>query len=78
MAVAARAYVDHTISTCVTLAGAKSFHEAMVLRSDYASKCVGDGLAETSRLTSESLKLVEQAMAPIAARMTLGVERMSF
>jgi len=75
MAATAQAQVDQTMATLKALAGVKSLKEAIELHSTAARATVEKAVAETGKLTDASIKLAEQAMAPIAARLTLAAER---
>jgi phasin family protein len=58
-----------------TLMGVKSVKEAVDLQSGFAKSSVEKAVAETSKITDASVKLAEQAIAPITARLTLAVEK---
>ena len=57
------------------LAGVKSFKDAVDLQTSLAKSSLEKAVAETSKLTEASLKLAEQAWAPVTARVTLAVEK---
>ena len=65
---------DAGIAGFKALAGAKSFEEAVKLQSELARSTVEKTVAETLSLTEASLKLVEEASAPITARVNEAVE----
>ena len=71
----AQAQFDETVSTFKAMAAAKSLKEAFDLQSTLARNSLDKAVAETGKITDASLKLAEQALAPITARMTLAVER---
>ena len=71
----AQAQMDHTVATWKALAGIKSLKDAMDLQSSLARTSVESAMAETGKLTDASIKLAEQAIAPITARVTLAVEK---
>jgi len=75
VAATAQAQVDQTVATFKALAGVKSFKEAVDLQSSLARSTVEKAVAETGKLTDASLKLAEQTLAPITARVTLAVEK---
>jgi phasin family protein len=58
-----------------SLMGVKSVKEAVDLQSGFAKASVEKAVAETSKITDASVKLAEQAIAPITARLTLAVEK---
>ncbi len=74
-AATAQAQLDQTVSTWKALAGVKSIKEAMELHTSLARNSMGSAVAETGKLTDASMKLAEQTMAPIAARVSLAVEK---
>jgi phasin family protein len=74
-AATAQAQMDQTVATMKALAGVKSVKEALDLQSSLARASVEKVMAETGKLTDASLKLTEQAMAPITARVTLAMEK---
>ena len=74
-AATAQAQLDQTVSTWKALAGVKSIKEAVELQTSLARNSMGSAVAETGKLTDASMKLAEQTMAPIAARMSLAVEK---
>lgn len=74
-AATAQAQLDQTVSTWKALAGVKSIKEAMELQTSLARNSMGSAVSETGKLTDASMKLAEQTMAPIAARMSLAVEK---
>lgn len=76
-AATAQAQLDHTVSTWKALAGVKSLKEAIDLQSNLARSSVETAVAETGKLTDASMKLAEQALQPITARVTLAVEKFS-
>ncbi len=61
----AQAQLEQTIATFKALAGVKSLKEAIDLQSSLARASVEKAVAETGKLTDASLKLAEQAIAPI-------------
>lgn len=75
LAATAQAQIDQTMATWKALAGVKSLKEAMELQANLARASVEAAVSETGKLTDASFKLAEQAFAPIAARMTLAVEK---
>jgi len=75
VAATAQAHVDQTVATFKALAGVKSFKEAVDLQSTLARSTVEKAVADTGKLTDASLKLAEQAWAPLTARVTIAVEK---
>lgn len=74
-AATAQAQFDQTMSTFKALAGVKSLKEAIDLQATLARSSVETAVNETSRFTDASLKLAEQAFAPISQRVTLAAEK---
>lgn len=75
VAASAQAQVDQTLATLKAFAGVKSLKEAIELQSSLARSSVEKAVAETGKLTDASLKLAEQTLAPITARVSLAAER---
>ncbi len=71
----AQAQFDHTMATLKALAGTKSVKEAFDIQSTRARASLEKVVADTGRLTDASMKLAEQAMAPITARLTVATEK---
>ncbi len=75
-AATAQASFDESMSTFKALTSVKSLKDAIDLQTSFARSAMEKTMAESGRLTEASLKLTEQAMAPITARVTLAVEKM--
>ena len=75
MAANAQAALNETFSTFKALTGVRSFKEAVDLQTGLARSTVEKTLADTGRFTEASIKLAEQSFAPIAARVSLTVEK---
>ena len=74
-AATAQASLDQTMSTWKAMAGVKSLKEAIDLQSGLAKTSLESAMTQTGQLTDASIKLAEQAMAPITARVSLAVEQ---
>ena len=74
-AAAAQASLDESISAFKALTSVKSLKDALELQSSFARTTLEKSLAESGKLTDASFKLTEQALAPIAARVTVAVEK---
>ena len=74
MATDAHTQMDQAIGTLRQLATVKSVKEAFDLQTALARGAVEHAVAESGKLTDASLKLAEQAMQPITARLTAGAE----
>jgi phasin family protein len=75
VAATAQAQVDQTVAVFKALAGVKSLKEAVDLQTTLARSSVEKAMAETGHLTDASLKLAEQTLAPITARVQLAMEK---
>jgi len=73
-ATSAKASFDESISTFKAISTAKSVKEAMELQSSFAKAALEKAMAESNKLTDASIKLTEQALAPITERVTTAVE----
>ena len=74
-AATAQAQIDETMATIKALSSVKSLKEAVDLQTALSKTAVEKMMAETGKLTDASMKLAEQTMAPIAARVTLAAEK---
>ena len=75
VAASAQASFDESMSTFKALTSVKSLKDALDLQANYARSSLEKAVTETGKLTDASLKLAEQAWAPITARVTLAVEK---
>ncbi len=76
-AATAKASFEESVATFKALAAVKSVKEAIELQTAYGKAAMTKALAESSKLTEASLKLTEQAMAPLTARIAATVGTMS-
>jgi len=67
---------EHSIEGAKALGQVKSLKEAAEIQTNYARAALEKGMAESAKLQEQALKLVETSVAPIAARVTLAVEKM--
>lgn len=67
--------IEDSVAFTRSLFGVKSVKEALDLQSSYARSSIEKAVTETNRVTDASVKLAEQAMAPLTARMTIAVEK---
>ncbi len=74
-AATAQAQVEAAVGTMKALSGVKSLKEAMDLQTTLARSSLEVAMNETGKLTDASMKLAEQTMAPITARVTMAVEK---
>jgi phasin family protein len=71
----AQASFDETMSTFKALSSAKSLKDAFELQASLARTTIEKTLAESGKLTDVSMKLTEQTLAPLTARVSLAVEK---
>lgn len=74
-AATAQAQMEATMGTMKALASVKSLKEAMDLQASLARTSLEAAVSEGGKLTDASMKLAEQTMAPLTARVTLAVEK---
>ncbi len=75
MATSAQAQLDQTMSTWKAMAGVKSVKEAVDMQAGLARSAIEAAVNGTGKLTDASLKLSEEAFAPITARLSVAVEK---
>jgi phasin family protein len=75
VAASAQASFDETFSTFKALTSVKSLKDAFDLQAAFARSAMEKTMAESGKLTDASLKLTEQTLAPITARVSLAVEK---
>jgi phasin family protein len=73
----AKISLEESMSAFKTLGTVKSLKEAIDLQSSMARHALEKAMSESGKLTDASIKLTEQAMAPITARVNLAVEKFS-
>jgi phasin family protein len=66
--------MDETMSTFRAMATVKSVKEAMDLQASLARSTMEKAVAQTSHVAETTFKLAEQAIAPIASRMTIAAD----
>ena len=77
VAATARASVEETMNTYKAMAAVKSVKEAMDLQAGLLRSMIERAVSQTSQMTDHSMKLSEQVMAPITARLSLASEKFS-
>ncbi|MBV9115836.1 MAG: phasin family protein [Acetobacteraceae bacterium] len=75
VAATAQEQIANTMSAFKAIAGAKSVRDAIEAQAALARTTIERTVSESGRITETSLKLTEQAMAPVAARVSLAVEK---
>lgn len=71
-----QALTDHAMESAKALAAVKSLKEAADIQSAFAKASMERTMSEATKLQEAAYRLAEQASAPLAARMTLAVEKM--
>lgn len=77
VAATAKASMEEGISTFKALTAVKSLKDAIELQTAFARSAMEKTMTESGKLTDASFKLTEQALAPITARVTVAVEKLS-
>ena len=75
VAATARASMDETVGAMKAMAAVKSFKDALDLQAGLFRSMLERAVSQTSQLTDSSLKLSEQAFAPIGARLSLAAQK---
>jgi phasin family protein len=73
----ARSTLDETVATFRALTGVKSVREAINIQGSYGKAAFASAMAMSRNLTEASIKLTEQAMVPLTARLAVAVESLS-
>lgn len=74
-AATAQAQMDETLASVKSLSSVKSLKEALDLQTGMAKAAMEKIVAETGKVTDATVKLAEQTLAPITARVTLATEK---
>jgi phasin family protein len=77
IAASAKASMDETMTTFKAMASVKSLKEAFDLQQAFARASLEKAMTESGKVTEHSLKMAEQAMAPLSARVNAAVETFS-
>ena len=75
MAATAQAQFEDAMATAKTIGTFKSVKEAVDLQTSFARNAVEKAMTDTGRIADASMKLAEQTIAPLSARVTLAVEK---
>jgi phasin family protein len=75
IAATARASLDDTMGAVKALTAVKSIKDLMDLQTSLLRAVIERAVSQTSQLTDHSVKLSEQAFAPIGARLSLATEK---
>jgi phasin family protein len=76
-AASSKASLEEAVAFTKSLVGVKSVKEAVDLQTGFTKSSIEKAVSETNKLTDASVKLAEQTIAPITARITLAVETFS-
>jgi len=71
----AQASFDESMSAFKALTSVKSLKDAFELQAGLARSTIEKTLAESGKLTDASMKLTEQTLAPLTARVSLAMEK---
>ena len=75
VAATAQGNYEESMATFKALTSVKSLKDAIDLQTGFARAAIEKTLAESGKLTDASIKLTEQTLAPLTARVTLAVEK---
>lgn len=75
IAATAQASLDQSLSLFRSMADVRSLKDAIELQTSMARSAVERTMTDSRRLTSASINVAEQTMAPINARVTMAMER---
>jgi phasin family protein len=75
LAATSKASLEESVAFTKSLMGVKSVKEAVDLQSSFAKSSIEKAVSETSKITDATVKLAEEAIAPLTARMSLAVEK---
>ena len=74
VAASSKASIEDTVAFSKSLMGVKSVKEAVDLQTGFAKSSIEKAVAESNKLSDATVKLTEQTLAPLTARVTLAVE----
>jgi phasin family protein len=75
VAATARTSFEETVANFRAFTDVKSLKEAMDLQAQFARNAITKTVTESGRITDASVKLAEQTLAPITARVNLAFEK---
>ena len=73
-AVSSKSSLEESVAFGKSLMGVKSVKEAVDLQTGFTKSSIEKAVSESNKLTDATVKLAEQAIAPITARISLAVE----
>mgnify|MGYP006276767863 CR=1 FL=1 len=74
-AAAAQAQFADAVAAFTAFGSAKTFKDAVDAQAGFARAAFEKSMTESGKLTDASLKLAEQAIAPVAARVTVAMDK---
>lgn len=74
MTAGAQANLDETMAAFKAMSSAKTLKDAIDMQTGFARSTFEKSMTETGKLTDASMKLAEQALAPITARVTTAMD----
>jgi phasin family protein len=77
LAASAQASFDETMSTFKAISSAKSLKDAFELQAGLARSTLEKTMSESGKLTDASMKLTEQVLAPLTARVSVAMDKFS-
>ena len=77
IAAVAQAQMDETMANVKAMTSVKSIKEAIDMQTSLAKTAMEKALAETGKITDATMKLTEETMAPITARVSIATETLS-
>lgn len=74
MASSSKASLEESVAFSKSLLGVKSVKEAVDLQTGFAKTSIEKAVSESNKIADAAMKLAEQALAPLTARVTAAVE----
>ena len=74
MAATAQTSMEEAMNTFRAMSGVRTFQQAVELQTSFARTAVEKVVSQTTQVAETSMKLAEEAIAPITSRVTLAVE----
>lgn len=77
VAASSKTSIEDTVAFSKSILGVKSVKEAVDLQTGFTKASIEKAVSESNKLADAAVKLTEQALAPLTARVTLAVETFS-
>lgn len=74
IAASSKISVEESVAFTKSMMGVKSVKEAVDLQTGFAKSSIEKAVSEANKITDATVKLTEQAVAPLTARISLAVE----